>query len=802
MATFDAKPKLVFYQYKYDDELPAFLLAHKREHVKCLSQFFDVVVVDHDSDHDQICDVHQPDLTLFEGGVPFPSCRRPKVSNAHAHASIPKLGLLNSDAFCCGRAGFLSDMDHLGITTYFAIATAAAENTPAISDSLFIWPNSVDPDLYRDYGLWKSIPVLFAGNSTALYPWRQRMTRLLSKNYPSLICNHPGYAPQKKQQQIRVGEDYARMLNASLFVPSCGTMAKEVVRKHFEIPACRSCLIAEPSSALEAAGFIDMVNCVFADEHDVLDKLSFLFNNQEALDAIVQAGFQLVHRSHTIKQRNQILQWYELNEAAQPHQRIVQPGPFEPLRLVDASSRSNASSFVPGGLHLRLLQQGDQLLGQHNYEAAERLYLKCAQYIPWMPEPKLRLALCDLHKGNARRALSWISEPIQFTLSEYRAADPDPVEWAYFIIATICSGDVAEAVRCASQFPWLRHEELNRARRAVTILSGRNIVLPADDGQPRELRRSIHQLPQRNDQAWLMSLCDMLTACHRNELAERLRNYLSRGVDALGDLNNCSVSIRQQNNNELSNNDWMLPPQGKTRYFKWRLRTYKMRAGLKQLVKRGVYGVEAKYGYFMPHHLSSSRNDEFYGLIHDLARGEKIGAALVLGADWRWRGTQALIAGFREREEQSRVVCMNIGGRSRGPIAGAPRPKEYPVEWYVQLSLDSGDMGDQFQKAIRRIKEGNNITRFDLLLFNGSVGVQEDSFYEALYEVSRKATYVLLDDVSNVRIHEIYRRLKSEGRHRVTDENPALRNGYAVFEEWNRSNGRSPSLSTPAPTMS
>ncbi|SCB08477.1 Glycosyl transferases group 1 [Bradyrhizobium shewense] len=804
MATFDPKPKLVFFQYKYDDELPAFLLAHKREHVKCLSEFFNVVVVDHDCDYAHICDIHHPDLTLFEGGVPFPSCRRPKVSSAHANAHIPKLGLLNSDAFCCGRAGFLSDMDHLGITTYFAIATAAAENTPAISDSLFIWPNSIDPDLYRDYGVWKSIPVLFAGNNTALYPWRQRMMRLISKNYSSLICNHPGYAPRREQQQIRVGEPYARMLNASVFVPSCGTLAKEVVRKHFEIPACKSCLVTESSPALQAAGFIDMVNCVFADEHDVLDKLSFLFNNQDALEAIVQAGFDLVHRSHTIKQRNQILQWYELNKAAQPHQRILQPGPFEPLRLVDASPTSNVAGIAPGGLHLRLLQQGDQLLAQRNYEGAERLYLKCAQYIPWMPEPKLRLALCDLRKGNASRALSWISEPIQFTLSEYRAADPDPVEWAYFIVATLCSKDIAEAVRCANQFPWLDHEELNRARRAVAILSGRKIVLPAGVGEHREHRRSIHQLPQRNDQAWFTSLCDILTACKRANLAEQIRNYLNRGSAALADLNNRNVAIRQENNDELSNASLTLPPQGKTRYFEWRLRIYKVRAGLKQLVKRGLYGAEARYGYFMPHHLSSSRNDEFYGLIHDLARGEKIGAALVVGADRRWRGTQALIAGLRAQEEISRLVCLKIGGGSGDPFVGAPRPEEDCVKWYGPLDLDPGDMGEQFRNSIRRIKDDNNVTSFDLLLFNGSARVQEDGFYEALYELLRETKYVLLDDVSDVRIHDIYRRLKSEGRHRVTDENPSLRNGYAVLEKRNGNNGRTnaSSFDRPVTTLS
>src|SRR4029077_7589982 len=118
------------------------------------------------------------------------------------------------------------------IETFFAIATTAAEHNPEIADNLFIWPNSVDTTLYRDYGQSKNIPVLFSGNKTALYPWRQEIVRLVSRTYPSLICPHPGYSHLKATTQFMVGEAYARMLNSSYFVPACGTVVREVVRKH------------------------------------------------------------------------------------------------------------------------------------------------------------------------------------------------------------------------------------------------------------------------------------------------------------------------------------------------------------------------------------------------------------------------------------------------------------------------------------------------------------------------------------------------------------------------------------------
>ena len=196
------KPRLVYFQYKYDEQLPPFVLIHKDEHVKCLSEFFDVTVIHHDCDYQQICNQYEPDLTLFESGVPYLPSRRPRITNGRAYQHIPKIGLLHSDAFSEQRAGFLSDMDHLGIETFFAIATTAAEHTPAIAERLFVWPNFVDADVYHDYGQWKNIPVLFTGNQSALYPWRQLVDKQISKRYPSMHCPHGGYDPRSATPQL------------------------------------------------------------------------------------------------------------------------------------------------------------------------------------------------------------------------------------------------------------------------------------------------------------------------------------------------------------------------------------------------------------------------------------------------------------------------------------------------------------------------------------------------------------------------------------------------------------------------
>src|SRR5215210_2041511 len=109
------KPKLLFFQYQYDRHLPEFLLMHAREHVRCLSEFFDVTVISRDCDYAEMCDTHEPDLALFESGVNHPTCRRPTITNVQSCDTVPKLGLHNADGFCNARGGFVSDMDHWGI---------------------------------------------------------------------------------------------------------------------------------------------------------------------------------------------------------------------------------------------------------------------------------------------------------------------------------------------------------------------------------------------------------------------------------------------------------------------------------------------------------------------------------------------------------------------------------------------------------------------------------------------------------------------------------------------------------------
>ena len=65
----DRKPKLLWLRF-LQPKLPSFVQLHMREQERCMSQYFDVTLVNERScDYQQLCDQHEPDLAIFETGV-------------------------------------------------------------------------------------------------------------------------------------------------------------------------------------------------------------------------------------------------------------------------------------------------------------------------------------------------------------------------------------------------------------------------------------------------------------------------------------------------------------------------------------------------------------------------------------------------------------------------------------------------------------------------------------------------------------------------------------------------------------
>lgn len=728
------RPRLLFVR-PATGSMPAYIAIHFDEQVCALSQFFDVTVVPPEGDYAELCDKHRPDLALFESGVYFRGPRR--LFNTNVRPDIPKIGFLNSDAYCPTRRAFLSDMDHLGIETYFTLSVSMAEHTPEIADRLFIWPNSINREVYRDYGEKKNIPVLLTGSRAIHYPWRNQIMDIIPKEYPVMRTPHFGWVSRQRTSRMVHGEQYARLINASFVAPTCGTIAHEVVRKHFEIPGCRTCLVTESTPGLAAAGFVDMENCVFVEPDDALDKLAYLFANPDRLQAITDRGHALVHERHSWSSRTQIYDWFLLHRSMRPGQRIIQPGPFAQLTLVDDAQATNGH-VSSGGPYSSLLRQAADLLEAGDHPRSERAYLQCLNYHDSAPEPYLGVALCALHRGDAPRALEWLHRLLH-ELDDCMRADPDPVEWAYYIIALLCAGDVRGATSSAALHPALNHPELARTRLALAGLAP-GLSFAGPDDAPAA-RRSVHSLPARSDGDWFDRLAAILRACGQNALAERLPRH-------------GAVRFAAQPGRIQAKADAAAPPSGDRRF----------RRGdpLLRRLRRHVLRTLADPAYPARFLASQARPDPFADLIATEVVDSTITSILLVTSRHWSASSHALLTGLRRNPSLPTMLRVGSAGSLTidAPLAAS-------------LELPPPIPGAGLRQAMNK----RDLQSFDLILIDG---VPPPDFDD---EVLDDAGVILLDRLDLERNHLIARRLhQPHSGYEVISCSAEHNGGYAAFK--------------------
>jgi hypothetical protein len=691
-----------------------------------LEQYFEVVVVSGDCDYGEVCETHEPDMALFESGV-YAGPRH--ITSTAACPEVPKVGFCNSDAYCATRSVFLSDMERWGIETFFTLSVAMAEYTPDIADRLFIWPNFIDGDLFRDYGRPKSIPVLFTGSQAAHYPWRSRIHSIATQHYPCLTTPHGGWFDEKAAGRMVDGIRYAELLNAAAVAPTCGTIARDVLRKHFEIPGARTCLVTERTPALEAAGFVDMRNVVFAGPDDILDKLDYLFANPDEMRRITDAGFDLVHSRHTMAQRDQLRQWLMLHRCTGPGQKIVQSGPFDALRLVSSSPAAGNSHPISGGVDRSLLREGEGLLGSGRHRRAEELFLRCLNY-HFMPEPVLGVTRCRLYAGDAAGAVSWVIQPIERSLVLHSAESPDPVEWSFYIKALLCQGNVREAVRRADQFPRMAHPELNRIRAVMSALAGRD-EHPSEAPLP-PARASVHVVPDRELEAWVEDLCIMLRSCGQNRIA---------------------AAVAATAENRVTNPDRALSEAD--------LMARDRSAGLEVLplvAERRHVRLKRRLRRYLGARWREMTADAPHSVLRSLAQRDEIHNALLIGASGTKRCTRAVLAGLRTNPNNPGIFWLDdatpsvLPGRDRRP-------------------------GKRLTDARALAANGDgHIRRFEVIL----VGEHRELGSEERQALA-KARYVVLTGVNRSATQRIHASLIEARDYALIKHHPSHDGGFSAF---------------------
>jgi hypothetical protein len=690
-------------------------------------------------------------------------------------------------------------MDQWGIETFFSISATAAQHMPVIANQLFVWPNFINPTVFRDYKEAKLIPVLLSGATAAQYPWRRRIYKLIAEHYPSLWCPHRGYLSRSSAGQMLSGIRYARTINASEVAPVCGTVAKEVVRKHFEIPACNTCLITERTHNLEEAGFVDMTNCVFADEHDILDKLEFLFKQPDRLRQITAAGHQLIHSQHTHNNRDQILQWFNLNMNLSPDDKIIQTNPFAPLSVLSKASQRSSSLPAEVGAHLQLLREGDEMLWAGQVGAADSKYRRCLSYMHQLPEARFKIALCSLYKGGAAEANSRIFELIQYCISQYGAIDPDPVEWSYYIISLLCMGKFSDATNCALEFPWLRHPELERVRRALNLLNREEVSSPSTVEIPMDMRHSIHQLPERSEAVWRKELYSMLLVCGQLSIAEVVATANLKPEHFPKERSVLTVHAPVDHKSEPRDPQrrsllGLLTNMVRSNTLDRKLAHHIGRRKLRNINIRLMRLVQqiGRHFHSVPQTRSSAKH--LVELIRELVRDLNIETALVIGGSIADEAVNAVLEGTLGSDCKPLICCINDARYPTAASNGATAVPDYVRRYPLLLATKSEVVVADIEHAIRRIKCDNLIECFDLVIFAWPEIEYRVNAASTLREEIRAARLIVLADLESEYHREIYAQLLIDVKHVLRDHSTA-RGDYVIFEEVSHAREQSKTMS-------
>jgi hypothetical protein len=439
-----------------------------------LEYFFDVIKIETDCDLGDVVRTYQPDLILFDGLIESAFKLRLTITSLDAYPEIPRAGFNRVDGLSPTRGNAFEELTLKGAEVIFVLGEPSmGEAIPAFADQIIHVPWFIDPDIFKDYGEGKTIPIGMFGSFEAppyAYPWRASIKKPLLDNFPALYFRHPGYNPelQKDNPLMIYGSAYARTLSSCLIAPSHGGFTDIVVSKLIEIPACRTLLITQDGPGVREHGFKNGDNCIFSDPEDIVDHIKALFADRPLLDRISDAGYTFAHARHTYRQRPQLLQWYELRKNLRPGYKIIQESIFSDLRAVPESSPEK--TFHLQGHPIRLgLKKIDQTIISRDLVTAEHLTRKLLSYCDYMAEPKLRLVLIKLLTGQPMVALTVMQEPINFRFN-MGAVSCDPYEWALFLTSLVAAKQHELLVQYIHKFSTVHSRELSVIRALIGIL--------------------------------------------------------------------------------------------------------------------------------------------------------------------------------------------------------------------------------------------------------------------------------------------------------------------------------------------
>jgi hypothetical protein len=511
----NSRPRLLYFNGPWDYLGERLVTSYIEPFRRLLEQDFEVISLEGNRNFADEVKQHRPDVVLFHTGTESPLEREVSITHTDAFPELPRMGYVFRDPVSPSRLGPMNRLRAWGANQVFTDFRASDCPTPLFANSIYL-PWWIDDRVFRDYGEEKTLPITLTGTgwvSKQFYTWRQPIFLQLLPRLP--VYHVPAFETHQKQDAY-IGESYARLLNRSSLSAGCGSASRYLTLKLLEIPAARCCLLTEETEVLKAIGFRHGVNCVFADASNVVSRVQELLDNPGRLQAITDAGFQLVHSQHTQRNRRVFAEWFRLWQSKAAGETIVQVGPFEPLRILAEGECRPPVTFPEENPMTAALKTAYTLVEQKRWAEAMPHFEWVLNVVPYVAEARLGAAICELHQHKFSSALAHLEyiAYIQFKLSAYKR--PDPVSLALQLLVLVRSGDLKKVGDLLVATSGMRHPALNAFRwmlaRRYTALRHKLPVSLSGEGDEAQNSESLHWLPPRKFSGWVQLWTEYLVA--------------------------------------------------------------------------------------------------------------------------------------------------------------------------------------------------------------------------------------------------------------------------------------------------
>lgn len=167
------------------------------------------------------------------------------------------------------------------------------------------YPRCVDSNCFKNYGLNKKYDVITVGAMWHFYSFRMMMHHYMEKNASSIgikYHNYPHCGTDFSHTDF-VRDVYAKAINESKMLLSCGGRYHLAFNKIFESMGCKTLYVGEKPYGEEELGLKDEYNYIAVDKENFIDKIKFYINNETELNKIVDNAQKTFLAKHTIEHR-------------------------------------------------------------------------------------------------------------------------------------------------------------------------------------------------------------------------------------------------------------------------------------------------------------------------------------------------------------------------------------------------------------------------------------------------------------------------------------------------------------------